>query len=171
MNIETQFLNACKTGNLNKAKQIYLNNLIDEECAFLLACVKGQLHIAKWLLQIKPNINISVHNEEAFRCACESGHLHVAQWLLQIKPTINVFINDHSAFKHACIRNKWLVVKWLCELYPFKYDIEFNNRMWSRGYIDYNSDITGLLFMFNYKGYLNKLNSSFLMNDSINYVI
>ena len=72
------------------------------QCAFICACTYNHLHIAQWLLRIKPTINILGDNEAAFRHACECGHLHIAQWLLQIKPTINISADDDYAFRYAC---------------------------------------------------------------------
>ena len=48
------------------------------------------MDIAKWLLQIQPNINISAENDEAFRDACENGHLDVAQWLCTINSSYQI---------------------------------------------------------------------------------
>ena len=62
----------CKNGNLNMVHKVYelmqLNQLnqpnqidIDYDTAFLLCCEYGHLEIIKWLLIIKPNINISIY--------------------------------------------------------------------------------------------------------------
>jgi hypothetical protein len=79
--------------------------------AFGLACVNGHLEVAQWLLQIKPNINISAENEYAFYFACFGGHLEVAQWLLQVKPTID--ISACEAFYVACKTEQLHVLQWL----------------------------------------------------------
>ena len=48
----------------------------------------GHLKVAKWLLEVKPDINISADNESAFRNVCQEGHLEIAKWLLKVKPDI-----------------------------------------------------------------------------------
>ena len=60
-----------------------------------MVCSWGQLNVAKWLLKIKPDIDISAENDHAFREACKNGHLQIAKWLLEIKQTK---INMHSGY-------------------------------------------------------------------------
>ena len=105
-----------------------------EEGAFRWACLYGHLHVAQWLLQIKPDINISADNEYAFRWACYYGHLHVAQWLLQQKPTINISINNEYAFRWACFKGHLDVCQWLQSLKPYLYVIEYDENGKYKGY-------------------------------------
>ena len=100
MNLETQFIALCKSGNLEEAQQYLLDN---------------------------PTINISANDEEAFRNACECGHLLVAQWLLSVKPDINISAMDDSAFINACWGGHLLVVQWLQTLKPYLYVINYND--------------------------------------------
>ncbi len=44
------------------------------------------MDIAKWLLEIKPSINISAGEDNAFRLAYEYGHLKVASLLMHFIP-------------------------------------------------------------------------------------
>lgn len=55
--------------------------------AFQLICSSGQLYIAKWILEIKPTIDI-------FWDVCIRGYYHIAKWLLKIKPTIKLSIEN-----------------------------------------------------------------------------
>ena len=66
-----------------------LDFCINEE-GFKWVCENGYLEIAKWLLTIKPDIDISADNKYAFTSVCENGHLEVAKWLLSIKPDIDI---------------------------------------------------------------------------------
>ena len=90
--LNKQFCNACKNGNLELAQQLLRENpdisiSAYNECAFRNACFRSHLEVARWLFQIKPTINISVCNDEAFRSACYFGQLKVAQWLAdEVKP-------------------------------------------------------------------------------------
>jgi hypothetical protein len=78
--------------------------------------IRGYLHIAKWLFEIKPTINISTNNELAFQRACKNGHLHVAKWLLKIKPTIIISTNYKTA-------------SWLSEIKPTIIKFDYKNRI------------------------------------------
>jgi hypothetical protein len=86
------------------------------ENAFINACSNGNLLVAQWLLQIKPEINVSLNSEYAFRYACRRGNLSVAQWLLQIKPEINISAWDEYAFHFACLGGHLIVAQWLCSI-------------------------------------------------------
>ena len=85
------------------------NNSAENEYAFRLACYCGHLKVAKWLLKIKPDINISVKNEWAFIVACCNGHLELAKWLLEIKPDINIIAGNEWAFRYSIL----IIKKWL----------------------------------------------------------
>ena len=66
--MENNFIDLCKSRKLKEAKRCYLNNptidiSVDNEYAFRSACYYGQLKVAKWLLQIKPDINIFAYGE------------------------------------------------------------------------------------------------------------
>ena len=49
-------------------------------CTFRYACLRGYLESAKWLLEIKSDIDISADNDNAFRDACGNGYLKVSKW-------------------------------------------------------------------------------------------
>jgi len=76
------------------------------------------LNVAHWLLQIKPDINISAEYEYAFPWACINGHLNVAQWLLQVKPDINISANNEYAFQFTCNNGHLNVAQWLLQVKP-----------------------------------------------------
>ena len=103
----------CK--NLNTIIDYYdsNNNLINIEYSFCYACENGMLNVAKCLMLVKHDINVSVDDEWSFCKACENGHLEVAKWLIEIKPTINISIDDNYSFIHACNNEHIEIVKWL----------------------------------------------------------
>ena len=81
----------------------------------------------KWLLEIKPDIDISANNELAFEYACYFGSIETAKWLLEIKPDINIRIDNDNIFRVCCIRdNNLTIIKWLLEIKP-DINIEENN--------------------------------------------
>ena len=66
--MEEQFINLIRNGNLQEIQEFYNNNpnidiSADDEYAFCFSCGLGLLEVAKWLLKIKTDINISVNNE------------------------------------------------------------------------------------------------------------
>ena len=84
----TDFIEACKLGNLDKAKSIVQANPeqnihAESDFAFQLACMHGHLEVAQWLVNyvvsIKSPIDIHAESDFAFRWACWAGHLDLAQ--------------------------------------------------------------------------------------------
>lgn len=118
-----RFLEFCRNGELGRA-QAYIvaldpnTSIANYEMAFRVACYNGHLDVAEWLLQVKPDINISALSDDAFRFSCIYGHLNVAKWLLQIKPDIDITAVSGSAFNGACSRRHLNVAKWLASLNP-----------------------------------------------------
>ena len=134
---EDAFRNACYYGYLEVAKWLLqVKPDINNEMAFRCACVKGHLEVAKWLLQVKPDINKSY--QAAFHLACEYGHLEVAQWLISMKPDINMSAYNHYAFRTACVHGSLVreleVAEWLQSLKPYLYVIEYDENGNYSGY-------------------------------------
>ncbi len=98
-----------------------MNSNMKPQRDFIIACKKGNIKLAKKLLETNPALNISAENDHAFRWTCSYGHLDVAKWLLEIKPTIDIFVNNHYAFRTSCLHDHIDVATWLVELYPNKY--------------------------------------------------
>ena len=69
MAFNQQFIEACKTGNLESVREIY---------------------------KLNPTINISANREEAFRLACQNGHSTVVRQLYKWKPTIDISAVDED---------------------------------------------------------------------------
>ena len=80
--------------------------------------MNGHLKVTKWLLSVKPDINISANNDHAFRYSCLKGHLEVAKWLLSVKPDINISAKDEWAFRYSCSYGHLEVAKWLLSVKP-----------------------------------------------------
>ena len=89
--------------------------LVPNDNAFKFACLFGYLNVAKWLIEIKPDIDISSENNYAFRTACYNGNLNLAKWLLEIKPNIDISIENYYIFRSACNNGVVKVPKWLLE--------------------------------------------------------
>lgn len=118
---QIRFYELIKFGNLEFLQEFYYSNLCridvsaENEQAFSYACEFGKLEIAKWLLQIQPNIDISAENEYAYRYASRNGHLEVVKWLFEIKSDIDICVDNDFAFRNA-YRNEHLdVTNWILE--------------------------------------------------------
>ena len=94
MSIDDKFIKACVDNKVELAKQLLKErkddidlNIIskNKEDIFRYSCYYGNLEMAKWLLEIKPNIDISAENEYAFRHACIKEHIELVKWLLRME--------------------------------------------------------------------------------------
>jgi hypothetical protein len=93
--------------------------------------MSGSLNAVNWLLEVKPDIDISDNNEASFRSACEYGHLEVFIRLLEVKPYLDISAENEYAFREVCLysklevsKSKLEVAKWLQSLFPEKYHLE-----------------------------------------------
>lgn len=84
-----------------------------DDRTFSLACIKGQLDIAKWIIT-SANNDISVPGEELFREVCRSNQSNqdsccgVAKWIYSFGS-----IDINLAFNIACECNNVEIAKWL----------------------------------------------------------
>ena len=123
-NINNQFRELCRKGDLQEIKKFYFNNpttiniSANSYYAFLISCDYGHLdvvkwllenvvkwllkNVVKWLLEMKPYIDISANDEYAFQTACCYGHLKVVKWLLKVKPNINISVEYECSFHDVC---------------------------------------------------------------------
>ena len=112
------FINACRDGDLDNAKQLLLLNQnidihADDEYAFRYSCAYGHLDVAKWLWSLDQNIDIHADDEYAFRYSCIYGHLELAKWLWSLNQNINIHVDDECAFRWSCGYGHLEVAKWL----------------------------------------------------------
>ncbi len=126
INFANYFENACTNGQLCIAKMLFyfiphMRKHISYNYTFRVICSHGHLEVAKWLLEVHPNMIPNYEFE--FALTCQNGHLEVAQWLLQINPTINISAINEHAFRSACFNGHLEVAQWLRSLMPFKYII------------------------------------------------
>ncbi len=139
--IQTLFLDTCKSGNLQMVTQIYntrksdLNIRENDDWIFRITCYNNQLHIAEWLLTIEPEIKVSVVDEYIFRYSCAKGNLDVIKWLYTKNPYMNISTYSHFGFKHACINNHIHIVEWLCSL-NVNYRVECAKNKITKWFID-----------------------------------
>jgi hypothetical protein len=85
--------------------------------------MNGNYNLAKWLLEIKPDINISADDYYAFRNAFKNEHYSTTLWLLNIDPLIDITVDDDYAFKCACKNLHHEISKLLASIRPDRYKI------------------------------------------------
>ena len=111
---------------------------MDYNLEFCNACANGQLRVAKQLVELYPQINISADHDYAFRGACAYGRIEVAKWLVESYSQINISAYYNEAFKSACayyndaFRCAYAyghldVAKWLAEIRPYHYVLELDS--------------------------------------------
>ena len=118
IHINFKFINACIHGKLCEAQILHSNNpnfnILVYKQAFRETCY---LEVAKWLLSVKPEIQIS-QMHFAFQNACLKGPLDIAQWLLSVKPNINISQFNDRGFRDVCVRGYLEFAQWLLSLKP-----------------------------------------------------
>lgn len=119
MNSNTQFINACKSGDLNLVQKMLndkpeLKNILNLETGFYYACTKGHLDVAEWMYSISEyHMYIDV---DTFIWSCGYGHFEIAQFLFKVDPNLNTLPKSTQAFTIACGNGKIDVAEWLLTL-------------------------------------------------------
>jgi hypothetical protein len=138
-NIGSAFERVCFEGHLEFAQWIL--DLSTNKSAtigsepFVRACRNRQLHVAEWLVSLKPFLfevrqlpsgklkPIIKDHHLAFRCACIVGDFEAAQWLLAQKPRMPISkMEFDEIFAIACINGHLEIAQWLLLVRP-KIDI------------------------------------------------
>ena len=57
-----------------------------------MACSNGHIEIVKWLISIRPDIDISSKNDYAFLIACYNGNIEVAKWLCSLNKNTTLLL-------------------------------------------------------------------------------
>src|SRR5436190_502636 len=82
---------------------------------FIAACKKGNLEIAKYIVNNYGVADIDVHanKDEIFRLSCLCGYLNLVQWVIGTFDDINIHVNDDYAFRLSCRNGHLNVAQWL----------------------------------------------------------
>ena len=76
--------------------EIYYKNMYQLMSTFVDACKNGDIEKAKKMYSLG-NINIHADNEDAFKCSCTNGHIEVAKWLYSLGD-IDIHVYNEYAF-------------------------------------------------------------------------
>ena len=90
----------------------------DKGFPFKVACANGHIHIARWLLNEIPEIDVSIDCEDALRYACREGHIEIVKWLYEINPTMDVSVCFFQPFTNACNNGHFEIARWLYDTFP-----------------------------------------------------
>ena len=111
------FLLACSAGDLGKARATLSATVLQDaeamDTAFLTACCRGHVAIARWLHDDVGGVNVHASNDKAFRFACNYGHVAVARWLYDDVGGVDAHARHDEAFLYACMNGRLDVVRWL----------------------------------------------------------
>jgi ankyrin repeat protein len=123
-----QLAKCCKSGNLDKARQILKNDINHEidiheydDYLFRLSCKYGHRHIAEWIMDLEMEM------DDIDICSC-----YIKQDLFTItrRHVVNIRASNDSAFVICCVHNQLDMLKWLFQLIeddpkikPLKIDI------------------------------------------------
>lgn len=96
-------------GKFEELKSSWNNDSTMDECNYLfhVACENGRLEIAKWLLELKPDINMFVPDDfddvdGTFVAASDNGHFETVKWLIETakKPPLDSMFTAAFESKH-----------------------------------------------------------------------
>ena len=120
--INALFIRVFNHGHFDVLKYLYETYKITCECdVFQLACLSGNLEIAKMLYKSKSMLG---HGNTLFKNVCINGHLNVAKWLYSINPPHGQLSN---IFTELCKYGQLDVAKWLFVTH-IECQNEFNNK-------------------------------------------
>lgn len=101
-------------GNYYVVDWLYKINEFDEEYnfkAFQLACVNGQLRIAKLIYSVT-NFDIHKNKFEIFNDVCMNGQIKVAKWMYSLE-NIKIKYRAEFTFVFVCMAGYLSMVEWL----------------------------------------------------------
>jgi hypothetical protein len=85
------FRHACLVGDIEAAQSLLQDHprmaisKMELEEIFGVVCLKGFLELAKWLLSVKPKINVSADRDFALKSSIKHKQTHVVAWLTELK--------------------------------------------------------------------------------------
>lgn len=85
----------------------------DNEALFQNVCLKNDVEFAKYLLEIDPEINISINDDNIFIQCCNDGAFQIVKWLYDIIPEMNYKSKYEYSICGACYYGNLEIAKWL----------------------------------------------------------
>jgi hypothetical protein len=84
---------------------------------YLEACKSGQLEEAKLLLQ-DYQVDVHIHNGLAFQSACGNGHIEITKWLVQ-DHQVDIHANYDSAIEFAYGNYHFQIINWFVKEFRY----------------------------------------------------
>jgi len=114
--------NACRRNDLRAAGALLRDypGLNLSTRAFPMACVTGNLRVARWMLANCQNRE-KINTTEAFLLACFNNKLRIAKWLFFVDPSMDVGADNCAAFRGACYSGYADMARWLAKVTPGTY--------------------------------------------------
>lgn len=115
------FGGACKAGNLEVARWLVSNNIIDvsrlgnDLTLCRAVCINGHKCVIDWLLSLEgtPSINTIADDVNVLNQTCDRGHLEMAKWLAENAPVHTV--TNSSMLDCAVSGGNLELVRWLTD--------------------------------------------------------
>ena len=98
---------------MNFLNKLYEIQSISRREEFLLACINGNIEVAKLLLYYLNEVDIKSEDNYAFRWACRCGHIKVVKLLLPYLSGADIKSRNNEAFLYACKGGYTEIVKLL----------------------------------------------------------
>lgn len=164
--LEKEFINLCKSGNIEQVCKFYTDNpKVDIhtknylcDYAFHISCANGHFSIAEWLYLIGDG-NWTI-NDCLFKTVCMRGHIDCSQWIFQIYKSLDIKLYIELLIIH-CLKTSHLnILEWLIKINP-----NINNHYLNQAFelVKNNHNICSEYFIDRYKSKLNLLSKDNLI--------
>ena len=129
INYEFYFRKACIDCDIKIAKILFkkykrMDLSIITEYELASVAKSGNIEMFKYILEIKPELNICFNNNYIFKIVCENNNIELAKYIYRIEPEIKDIITN-SLFNYLCVFDCLDILKWFLNI---SYKINLSNK-------------------------------------------